>query len=578
MSFLSDVEFTRLHDSINWSNRKLDKPRAERLRSIKQFVGSHYADAGSQKTVPTNFLKLAVDIFVRLLSARAPRVLLTTRDQTMRPTVANLEIAVNQIPEEIGLAATLRRITTEAMFSFGIVKMGLATVDKILGHEYGESFVDDVTIDDYFCDMTTGRRDLIQYEGNDYWLPYDKVMESKWFENKDGLKADEYAILGESGQDRAESITMSETPTLYKDKVWLRDVWLPEENVLVTYAVKSERRLKTTKWNGPDGGPYLILGFSDVPGNILPLPPVSVWYDLHELGNALYRKLATQADSQKTVLGFPGGDVESVDDFKKAKDGDGIRYTGIKPEKLTAGGVDPTTLAFFLNNRDLYAYFAGNLDSLGGLAPMTETVGQDKLLSESAGAQLRDMRAKTVEFNQLIFKALAYYEWHDPVRQRSLEKTIPNTDLSIQVPWTPRTRKGKYPSFDLKVDVFSLQDDSPQLKLQRLGLLIERYILPLEPFIQQQGGTVDVRAILGLVAKYADFPELDEIVQFVQDLGLAPQGQGAGPKKPTETTRRYERVNRPGATEGGKSQILQQALLGGRPQGSEMESIGRSTS
>ncbi|MFA5186691.1 MAG: hypothetical protein WC551_09465 [Patescibacteria group bacterium] len=577
MNPLSDTEFKRLRESIDWSNRQLEFTRRKRVEAVKQLVGSHYSDGGADKCVPTNFIKLATDIHIRLLAARAPRALITTLRPDLRPTAANLELRVNQIPDEIDLTTTFRKLVAEAIFSMGIVKIGLHTVGKILGHEYGQTFVDLVTIDDYFCDMAAKQMEQIQYEGNDYWLDYKEVMESDMFPKAalSGLKADEYTVIGERGEDRAEGIFSNGSATLFKDKIWLRDVWLPSEELVVTYAVKSEKRLNVVEWEGPERGPYKKLGFSDVPGNLLPLPPVAVWRDIHELANALFRKLANQADGQKTVLGFPGGNDESVIEFRNAKDNDGIKYKGGKPEKLTVGGIDPTTLAFYLQCRDLYSYFADNLDSLGGLGPQTKTVGQDRLISEAANAQLRDMASKFVDCAREVFRAIAWYEWNDPVSSKILEKPVPGTDLKIRVPWNRDSRKGSFDLYDLQIDVYSLQDDSPALQLQRLNLFVKEFVLPLAPLIQQQGGTIDVQTILRLAAKYADFKEGGEIVVFTNDQGSE---KAAGvPGMPQQTTRTYERVNRPGATEGGKSQILQQALLGGNPQKSEMESLTRST-
>jgi len=66
-------------------------------------------------------------------------------------------------------------------------------------------------------------------------------------------------------------------------------------------------------------------------------------------------------------------------------------------------------------------------------------------------------------------------------------------------------------------------DDSPALKLQRLGLIMQNYVIPMMPEIQRQGGHVDVQAILDLVAKYADFKELRDIVFFMEPGAMGEQ-------------------------------------------------------
>ena len=576
---LNTVQFERLLTSIEWSNRMLETPRRKRIEAVREFVGIHHTENSAEKRVIAPFLKMAITIHLRLLAARAPAVLISTKEESLKSTAANMEIAVNEIPKEIGLQNTLRRIVLEAMFSStgGVAKVGLQTVGELLGHRIGTPFVDVVTQDDYILDMSAKHISQIQYEGNSYWLDYKDVIESDWFDKKalDGLDADRYTIIGEAGEERAESIGQDESANLFKKKIYLRDIWLPSEKLMVTYAVKSKKRLKTIDWTGPELGPYAKLRFDDVPGNLLSLAPISIWRDIHELANALYRKLAKQADAQKTVLGFTGGNDESANDFKEAKDGDGIMYTGPKPEPLTAGGINQGTLAFFLQSKDMFSWMAGNLDSLGGLSPQSETLGQDKLIGKASSAQIQDMAAQVIDFSRDVFRSLAYYEWHDPLRRRKLEKTIPGTDLKIIVPWNQDSRIGRFDMYDLDIDVHSLQDNSPAVKLQKLGVIMQQYIIPLMPAIEAQSGSFDVQYLLELVGKYADFPEMKDLVVFMQQTENAAKGQSA--RKPANTTRTVERVNRPGATESGKSQILQQALLGGVPQQSEVASLGRPT-
>jgi len=572
---LDMVQFKRLRESIDWSVRQLEFPREKRVEAIKQFVGSHYFKGGASKRVPAPFLKLAVTIFVRMLAARAPRAMISTTEAGYEPVAANLELAVNQIPAEIKLQQTMRRLVTEALFSSGWLKIGLHKVGEVLGHDYGESFVDLVTLDDLVIDMAAKQMSQIQYIGNDYWLDLEDVMESDFFPKKwkRDLKHDEYTTIGDTGDERAESISQDSTPDLFHKKIFLRDVWLPKEGLVVTYAPKKNRRLNVREWTGPEIGPYLGLGFDDVPGNLLPLPPIASWRDLHELANVLYRKLGDQADAQKTVVGFQG-DNEAATRFRDANDGEGITYNGPPPLSMKVGGVEQPTLAFFLQCRDLFSYFSSNLDSLGGLAPQAETLGQDKLIAEASNAQLRDMAGQVVDLSKDVFRSLAYYEWHDPIRRRKLRKAVPGTNISIVVPWDRSSRLGSFGIYDLDIDVSSFQDDSPATKLQKLRLILAEFVMPFMPAIEMSGGQLDIQELFALIAKYADFEELNRLLIWVdQVMG----GGGEKPGMPANTTRTYERVNRPGATDGGKSQILQQALLGGRPQESEVAALGRQT-
>jgi hypothetical protein len=555
-SLISEKEFSNLKRSIEWSNQQLRFPRKERLEAIKQMVGTHYMERGSDKIMPLNMSKLAVDIYGRFLIPNAPRAMITTRRDDLKPTAANFELAINQIPDEIDLEMTLRKFVIEALFMMGTVKVGLSYETEIQGQPYGDKFVDLVTQDDYFFDMSAKSMDLRQYQGNDYWVDLDEVEGWGW--SKKDLKADEFTTTGPEGESRAEGISVDSSASVFRERVWLRDVFIPSDRLVITYGVKSGNILHVVKWRGLTNGPYYDLGFSYVPGNLLPLPPVSVWRDLNELNNGLLRKLGSQADSQKSVLGFNSGDVEGVEAFKQARDGDGIRYNQSPPTELTTGGVDARTLAFFLQVKQLTSYIAGNLDSLGGLAPMSQTIGQDRLLGEAAGAQLRDMSTQVVKVVRDIYTALAWYEWNDPIKTRDLQKKIPDTDQTIPVKWNRESKVGDFDFYDLDIDVYSLQDNSPAVKLQKIGAIVGQYVLPLMPLIQQQNGVVNVQKILQDVAKYSDMHEVESYVEFA-DLPL--QGTGGSPVQAASGGRIATQEQAPAAPQAPQSEFDMQQLL-----------------
>lgn len=577
---MSTTEFARLLEAIDFSARQLEMPRRNRLEQVKQLVGSHYSDGGADKRVPTNFIELASTIYLRKLAAKAPRARVSTKKRELKPYAYSTELAINQVPEEIGLGKTIRRAVLEAIFSVGVVKVGISSSGAaVLGRDPGQVYVDVVPLDDYVVDMTAKSRDAVQWEGNDYWIDLESAHERYGY--SDSLEGDDETTIGERGEERAESVSQDGGAHAYRDRLWCRDVYIYKTNQLITYAVKSRRILRVADWDGPEGGPYRVLGFSEVPGNILPLPPVSLWADLHELGNALFRKLGRQADAKKTVAAFAGGNDEAVDRLRAASDGDGIRYDGQPPGQISVGGIDQPTLAFFLQVNDLFDMFAGNLTTLGGLGPSSDTLGQDRLITQAAGARMQDMADRTIDFAREIFKSLAWYEWTDPIRVREIEKSIPKTDLYLRREWSEETREGNFIDYNFEIDPYSMQDNSPATQLQKLTAVMQTYVLPLMPAIQAQGGQIDVPALLSMVGDLSNLPELADIVSFEGAPPIGDPVQAANQQqpsfKPAQTERTYTRINRPGATRQGRNQILANTLLGVNSQEAEQDAIGRRT-
>jgi hypothetical protein len=566
MSKFVEKKLEKLNSVIDWSEKQLDTPRKKRVEAVREFTGIHYFDNSADREVILPLMSLAILIYVRQLAARSPRVLISTKVESKKYIAANLELALNQIPDEIGLDETLRKFVMEAIFSMGIVKCGLYTTSVLHGNEYGEMFVDLVTLDNYFFDMAADVWDDLDYEGNKYWLDYETIQDSNYFKNKDDLKADEYRVISETGQDRADSITKPATSKTYRKKVLLRDIWLPKEKLLITQSITDKKLLAEIEWEGPEFGPYHKLGFIDVPGNLLPLPPVALWRGLHELTNSTFRKLAEGARAYKKVQGFPGGHDEDVDAFQKSKHGWGIKFDqAAKPQEIEAGGINRELFAFALQCKELESYISGNIDTLGGLAPQTQTIGQDRLLNESAGIQLRYMSERVVDVVRNIFRALAFYEWNDPVKRRTLLKPVPKFGNSINIEFGPEDKTGELNIYDLDIDVYSIQDESPSIKLQKIRTIWQQDILPAGQIVQQFGGTINPQKYYELLAKYSNTPEVAEMIEFTEQSPT--QGGPSTPALPANTTRTYERVGRPGATPQGASSAIQQILLGGNPGG-----------
>lgn len=570
------MDIKKLHESIQFSNQKLEVARKERLKAVKQFVGSHYGEKGAEKKVPVNMLEMAVSIYLRLLAARAPKCVVSTDNKMLKGFATDFEIVLNQLPKEIGLRNTLRRAVVEAMFSVGVVKVGIGGTNE--SRNIGdEPFVSVVQIDDYFCDMSARSWDEVQYEGNDYWLPVDAVKKLYGTD----IVSEDYNGTNDVGQEQANTITGGESQNVLFPRVRLRDVYVYATNRLITYVPSNNKVLRDIPWDGPEGSPYIRLGFTDVPGNLLPLPPVAVWQDLHDLSNSLFRKLSHQAVSHKRVAVFQSGSDDDITNFKNAADGEGVR-SAARSEVVQVGGVDQPTLAYFLNVWDRYNMICGNLDALGGLSVQSDTATQEKLVSEAASARLKDMGDSVIEFVKQIFLRLAWYVWTDPVRERKYVKVFSEKfGISLNKEWTPETRDGDFLDYNFDINVFSMQDDGPATRIQKLMTTFERLVMPMQPMMEAQGLAIDMKAVLDYVARNSNLPELSEMIVPMNappDGMTPPRGGSPHPEyvstKAPVTRRVYERVNRPGATRHGRDAALMQTLVGGKAQPAEMAALG----
>lgn len=587
-------DFKRLKNTVRLSYRKMEPFREKRSDLVKAFTGSEYGGSKRAKTVYLNLLHLATQIYVRQLAVRAPKAKITCPYQKLKPLAYNLTLACEEAADETGLGLVLRRGVTDALFSpMAVVKLGLEYTGK---EEYGSEeidmtapFVRNVSFDDYVQDMSARSAYKPSFMGDRYFITKDKFK--KVYNKsipKDERWNNESKPRGGSDSNRAENIShepASGETSKFEDVVELQDIWIPDQEIFVTYfySKSTDKPLRVIDdFDTSEKGPYRRLWFTGVPDNAMPMPPFGQVKDIHMVANNILRRLVYQAENHKRVTAFKNS--EDAEKFNRTKDGHATTYDGVPPEDLEAGGIDQPSMAFFIQLKDLFSWSAGNLESLGGLSPMSETAKQDKMLLESASAQVRDMQDAATDFARSIFEQIAWYEWTDPIRRRTLKKEVPGTDIVIPVKWTPETRQADFLDFNFDIVPVSMRDELPEKKMQDIQAVLRQVVEPMMPFLQQQGMTIDVQRLIDIASDYVNLPELSQIIVPVSGESnnpeLRPTGnpepQTAG--KPAETKRTYERVNRPGATRVGKDMALMQTLLGGNAQKSEKESIFRGVS
>ncbi|MFH1567914.1 MAG: hypothetical protein ABIL09_07920 [Gemmatimonadota bacterium] len=584
----SDTHLQRLKKAVEYSRTRLAVFRKNRLEAIRQFVGEHYSEDGAKDHVPINLLEMAVNIFLTNLVAKAPQVLVSTPHLQLKSMAADYELAMNYHIRKIKLVNTLQEATVDAMFSMGIVKSGLellsfADQSDVL-HEIGRPFSDSVDLDNWVHDTAATHWSRVSFAGDRYRVPLElaKASESYRKATREKLVATRKGDSEENGEERAEGITKGATsdPDEYEDYVELWDLWLPRDNLVLTIPAEGEPKvLRLVEWEGPRDGPYQTLSFETVPGNIMPLPPVALWRDLHELSNRIFNKIARQADRQKTVLGVRAGKEDDGKRVVDASDGEAISMDN--PEnarEFRFGGVDGPMMAFQLQLENLYNKHAGNLDVIGGLSPQAETLGQEELLTQASNKRIQAMQSRVHDFAVEVIKSQGWYLWHDPLISLPLSKRVPGTSIEVPVSFSPEERNGEFEDYNIDIQVYSMAERTPAQMLQMLQQIFTQFLVPFAPQLEAQGKMVDIGAVLQLVGKYANFPDLNEILVDVNPQQLPGRGPVGDPsekfRRPPMTQRTNVRVNRSTANREGQNGTMAALLMGGGAQPKSIAQLG----
>lgn len=573
----------RFTGAFQYSRRKMQPFRAARTRAVKAYAGSNYGDDGGGNRVVANMIELAVNVYTHALSASITNCSVTTKVMEWKSTAYALELALEYFNKNMGFSEAMARCIFDAQFAMGIAKIGLDTTSTI--RLYGEDlpvikpFIDVVDFDDFVIDMAATSASGATFLGNRYRVPLRNAKKIAEI-NKSSLVSTPRSVLNDSGDFRQESTGGDDSSSEeIEDCIDLWDIWFPDIRTMVTYPAPQGgeigRPIRIVEdWYGPECGPFLTLGFYNVPKNVLPLAPVSNLIDLGLVVNKMFVKVARQGERQKRITGVMSGGQKEAQTVISAQDGEVVRLDNPdKVKEFAVGGVDQAVFGSAVQLKQLFSYIGGNLDSMGGLAAQSDTMGQEQLIKQSSSARLNFMSGKTGEFITKCEKAIAWYMFYDPNIDIPIVKKIPGSNYEIQSRLTQEMIQGEFLDYNFDISPYAGGAKTPQEKLNILMKLWMETIMPAAEMMGQFGITPDFEGYLKLFARYTDMSELEEIVQFSapqQPPEQAVSRGGSSAPKPKNSTRVYERVHNNRQTQAGQEQVLANTLLGGNPQQSEV--------
>lgn len=552
----SKKDLSRLRGAMTASHKKLEPFRLGRELMLRQYVGRNYSDDGAELGVPVNMIELAFNTYLRFLVAQNPRASVYTAIRKLKPMAHTLELGLDHLFDEIRFVDTIRTFVFEALTGLGVVKTGLMSGGTVeiggVTHDVGQPFCDPVLLDDWVFDMSAERYEQVGFAANRTFIPFELLQESKIFDPnviKDITPFPKYQD-DDAGQWRSSNLGQSEEGPMeeFYEFIQTWDVWLPMEGLVVTLSDNAPgRALKVVEWSGPEEGPFILLGFGEVPGNIMPLSPISAGMDLHMILNKLQRKLSRQAERLKNVTTYTGAAHEDAERLKSSSDGEFLRVDNPgQIETSSYGGVDTNVFVFTQSLKAEFKSIMGNLDTLGGLSTQADTLGQERLLAGNASKRVSAMQDQVTDAVSRITRALAHFLVTDPLIQLPLVKRV--GDIEIPVTLSAEEMETDILDADIRIEPYSMQHRSPGERANALMEIYERLLLPAQVSgeLNRQSIGINYQQFLRDQSKLRDMPELLDMLQFAEPIDLD-QGTGGGSERPLQaanTSRTNTRISR----------------------------------
>lgn len=576
----------RLLKAIKSSRDALEPFRRVRKELIKDYVGSWYAESGASNKTLVNLINQTARIYTVALAANNPQVLVSTPKTGTLAFARRFEVNLNKLISDMALDKTFRAIVLDAFFCLGcgVVMMrdtdtrfhGILESEEDVWLDPGEPWFNRVSLDDLILDMPAKELTKMRYCGHRYRADYEKVMDEAGYSKKvrDKLSPTSRSHHDSTGavRDIASEWGSAEDDDL-KDMVWLMDVWIAENNSIVTMACDQDLPpLIEREWIGSQAGPYKFLSLGETPDNVIPTSPAINLKGMHDLQNRLHRRMEDDSDAHRVVNVYPPNMADDAERLRTAERNSWQR--GTSPEQIKQfemGGIDQRDMAMatFLQNE--YDRFAGNLQAMGGLGAQAATVGQEEIISGNVARNVADMRMAVVSFASECVLDLGRLMWEDQTLELQTSIPVGSMGINVSSDWMPDYRQGDFEDYEFRVEPYSMVFKTPEQHLQELFQVL-RELAPLWPMFQASGATFDAKAIVDEIARLRNRPEFRKFIIFTDPNEML-GGDENTIRQAANTTRTNIRQNIPtGGTAEARNSAMIQSLMGGRPQVNSQQS------
>jgi hypothetical protein len=519
----NEKDFDRLQRSVKYARKQM-KPFIDfAMKAKRQMVGPHYGDVSKNKydRVPVNGMEELASVLSMAIAARNPRVLVSTFIEGLLSKAQTFERHLNKLIQEIDLAATLRGAIVNAVFGPGVVRIGVAADrrNRIGGymHNIGQPFVDNIHHANLIWDMSPDERELMDFMGDKFRRPLEHFQDNPLYDQNavDQLRSGTFGSKDDTNIEREQVLSLGrgQYEERFRKRVDAYHVWLPESNLVVTMSLNAKRPLRIVPFDGPEGGPYRVLSFQDVPGQLWPLAPAYTLWDLDDFVNRIYRKIFRQGEREKEVFTYQGDAEDTFRRVLNAVDGDSIRSDNADPvQRIKVGGANPQTIAMAIHAHGLFKRRSGS-DVIAGFGQIADTATQEKIVKSSADERVGAMQDRFAEFTQDIVQAMAWYEWTEELRGDVVYQQVADTPYFYSQQWSPETREGDFVQYDIGIEPYSMQRQTPASKLQLMFAMWDR-TMQAAPMLAAQNIAPDFNGFYDGVSRLANFPELRQMVRF----------------------------------------------------------------
>ncbi len=480
---VNQVSPLKVQEIVKAGFNRMQTYRRARAMFVKAYVGQYYSEIfGQTGGQPINLLFSAIRAIVPTIVSRNPRNKVTTDHLSYKEYAELQSLALDKIALRVNLKSILRGWVVSAMFSMGIIKIGISANgncilidDQLI--DPGDIYVSLVDLDDFVIDPLCKSITESSFLGNRTPVPRQFLLDNDLYDHDLVMKLPSATALTDGKRATADIsrqhggvFTMKDL----QDLVNVVELWVPDANALVTIPDPREvtfpKYLGITDYYGPETGPYRFLSFTPpVDSNPLPVAPVSLYFDLNKAANRTFVKILDQAENQKDIVMYNPSHADVAQDVLDVNDQNSAIATD-NPDAVKVvsfGGQNQNNVAMLQQLQVWFNYMSGNPDQLAGVKSDAATATQASILQSNAMISVEDARDILYDGTAGISHDCAWYMHHDPMLDLVLARRKPGMETE-QIILTPEQRKGDVEDFLYKIVSKSMTRLDPAIRSKRM--------------------------------------------------------------------------------------------------------------
>ena len=461
--------------------------RVEHFRKVtammfRSFVPIYYQQEKGECTEPLNLVFSTIRAYVPNLVMDNPITNVITPFTTYKQYAELLGLGLDTVSRQIKLKDELRAWITNALFGWGIVRVGIKASGELLNFDdvmvdNGQVYARNVSLSNFGFDPTCTHINRAKCLWDRVTVPRQFLLDT------DGYNHDVVRGLPSSPTNMTDKLSDMTVDTAAKsamvklqDEVDVVQVYVPEIESVVTMGDPTQKRqgkyLKVAEHNGPKEGPYVFLSFSPpVDGNPFPVPPVSVWYELAKMANRVFVKMVNQFEAQKDITLYSPAQVDTVDQIKEATTNDAIATMDPKGiQTVSFGGQNEKNERFLQELYTIYNMMAGNPELISGQSVpggKSTTATAVQALQGNASIGIEDMRDIVYDQTAEVQRRIAWHLHTDPFIELPLTKRKTG-GKEVQEFLTPEQRMGDFLDYAFKIVARSMTKMDPMVRSKRI--------------------------------------------------------------------------------------------------------------